>query len=256
MYLYSFDRFFGIDKVCRMTNDSSEDIRWWKKSRKVQPGDLLVFGNQYFLALGEKVVFLEQYEHLETVKAELVYKEFMTKPTLDLFHWMVETYYTTYKSVVRLFVTNNIEKLLERENKLSKSAKNWQKVAEYWQKIVEHWFSLATEGQTLVVFPDLRTMFNSTSEQFRENQGVAFLSATQTEKQKDVHRWEIKKGLKSVIICTYAEIFQDYHNLKKIIFVDPHKRYYANQQDPRYKVGEVLEEMKKLYGAELQILWV
>jgi len=68
--------------------------------------------------LGETVVFPEQYQHLETIKAELIYKEFMTKPTLDLFHWMVETYYTTYKSVVRLFVTNAIEKLLEREGKL------------------------------------------------------------------------------------------------------------------------------------------
>jgi ribosomal protein S17 len=62
--------------------------------------------------------------------------------------------------------------------------------------------------------------------------------------------------LKSVIICTYAEIFQDFHNLKKIIFIDPHKRYYAHQQDPRYKVGDVLEEMKSLFGAELETLEV
>jgi len=60
--------------------------------------------------------------------------------------------------------------------------------------------------------------------------------------------------MKSVIICTYAEIFQDFYDLKKIIFVDPHKRYYANQQDPRYKVGEVIEEMKKIYGAEVEIM--
>jgi primosomal protein N' len=240
VYLYSFDRFFGVDKVC---------LLGYSGKKKIKAGDLLIFGNQYFLALGDKIVFSEQYEHLETVKAELVYKQFFTKPTLNLFHWMVETYYTTYKSVVRLFITNDIEKLLERENKLPKIAKNWQKVAEYW-------FSLAAEGQTLIVFSDLWTMFNSTSEQFRESEGVVFLSATQTEKQKDVHRWEIKKWMKSVIICTYAEIFQDFYDLKKIIFVDPHKRYYANQQDPRYKVGEVIEEMKKLYNAEVEIMWV
>jgi len=81
----------------------------------------LVFGNQYFLAIGEALVFSEQYQHLDAVKAELVYKQFMTKSTLQLFHWMVENYYTTYKSVVRLFVTNAIEKLLERENKSVKS---------------------------------------------------------------------------------------------------------------------------------------
>jgi primosomal protein N' len=210
----------------------------------------LVFGNQYFLAIWETLVFSEQYQHLETVKAELVYKEFMTKPTLDLFHWMVETYYTTYKSVVRLFITNAIEKLLEREGKLKAQSSKFKAAVQSWS------FSLVAEGQTLIVFPDLWTMFNTTDEVFRESEWVAFLSATQTEKQKDVHRWEIKKGFKSVIICTYAEIFQDFHDLKKIIFVDPHKRYYANQQDPRYKVGEVIEEMKKLYWAEVEIVWV
>jgi len=77
-----------------------------------------------------------------------------------------------------------------------------------------------------------------------------------TEKQKDVHRWEIKKGMKSVILCTYAEIFQDFHNLQKIIFIDPHKWYYASQQDPRYKVGDVIEKMKDLHSAEIEIIEV
>lgn len=62
--------------------------------------------------------------------------------------------------------------------------------------------------------------------------------------------------MKSLIICTYAEIFQDFKNLQKIIFVDPHKRYYTSQQDPRYKVGDVIEEMKKLYGVEVEIVGV
>jgi hypothetical protein len=36
---------------------------------------------------------------------------------------MVETYYTTYKSVVRLFFADDIQKLLEREAKLKKTVK-------------------------------------------------------------------------------------------------------------------------------------
>jgi len=198
--------------------------------------------------LGENLVFAEQYHHLTTTQAELVYKEFMTKPTLDLFHWMVEMYYTTYKSVVRLFFADDIEKLLQREKKSVKPKVS--KVENLWK------FNFASEWQTLIVFPDLRTMFNMTDDSFREGEGVAFLSATQTQNQKDVHRWEVKKWMKSVILCTYAEIFQDFHDLKKIIFVDPHKRYYANQQDPRYKVGDVIDEMKKLYWAEVEIMGV
>ena len=80
-----------------------------------------MFGNQYFLALGETLSFSEQYQHLTMTQAELVYKEFLSAPALKLFHWMVETYYTTYKSVVRLFFVNDIQKLLEREGKLKAS---------------------------------------------------------------------------------------------------------------------------------------
>ncbi|EKD24611.1 MAG: hypothetical protein ACD_80C00186G0001 [uncultured bacterium (gcode 4)] len=179
---------------------------------------------------------------------------------------MVETYFTTYKSVVRLFFADDIEKLLEREGKLRKARstreENWGKL----RKIEKNNFLLASEGQTLIVFPDLWTMFNTIpSEDWNietlkdwkiENSNMVTLLSMQTQNQKDVHRWEIKKWIKSVIVCTYAEIFQDFNDLKKIIFVDPHKRYYANQQDPRYKVGDVLEEMKRLYGAELEVLGV
>jgi hypothetical protein len=62
--------------------------------------------------------------------------------------------------------------------------------------------------------------------------------------------------LVSQIFSTPAEIFQDFSDLKKIVFIDPHKWYYANQQDPRYKVGAVLEEMAKVYGAEVEIIGV
>lgn len=122
MYLYSFDRFFGFDKVCLLGEQTSK--------KKIKPGDLLVFGNQYFLALGETIVFSEQYQHLAPVQAELVYKEFLTLPTLKLFHWMVEHHYTTYKSVVKLFVARDIQKLLEREGKLKAQSSKLKAVSE------------------------------------------------------------------------------------------------------------------------------
>lgn len=220
--------------------------------KKVKAGDLLVFGNQYFLALWTTLVFPEQYQHLSPVKADIVYKDFLSSSALQLFHWMVETYYTTYKSVVRLFFADDIQKLLEREVKLLKIVKGWPKST----KIVQTIFSLAQEGQTLIVFPDVWTMFNTIDEKFRNDSHVALLLSIQTQNQKDIHRWEIKKWTKSVILCTYAEIFQDFFDLKKIIFVDPHKWYYANQQDPRYKVAEVIDCMKKIYETELEIVGV
>lgn len=54
------------------------------------------------------------------------------------------------------------------------------------------------DGQTLIVFPDLRTMTNESGkiEKWKngkmENEIVTLLSSN-TQNQKDVHRWEIKK---------------------------------------------------------------
>ena len=43
---------------------------------------------------------------------------------------------------------------------------------------------------------------------------------------------------------THAEVFQDFANLQAIELVDPHAWYYTNQQDPRYKIPAVIEQLK------------
>jgi len=48
VYLYSFDRFFGFDKVCILAEPITTQTSHKKKAKA---GDLLVFGNQYFLCL-------------------------------------------------------------------------------------------------------------------------------------------------------------------------------------------------------------
>jgi hypothetical protein len=62
----------------------------------------------------------------------------------------------------------------------------------------------------------------------------------------------IKKGAQWPIIATQSEVFQPYTNLKKILFVDPHKWYYNNQQDPRYALSTVVKKMGELYTAEIE----
>ena len=228
-----------------------------KKSLKTKSGDLLCLWSEYFLCLGPKVSFEELYEKVEalkTSKIEVCCKWFFDKRTMELLHWMVETYYTTYKSVVKHFVTDELEKLLERETK----TKDQRGKTKDEKETVSLPFTLSSficsqKGQTLIVFPDLRTMSNRPWNIETIWQWGVILLASQTQNQKDVHRWEIKKGIKSVILCTYAEIFQDFHDLQKIIWIDPHKWYYANQQDPRYKVGEVLKKLAELWWAELEI---
>jgi hypothetical protein len=75
-----------------------------------------------------------------------------------------------------------------------------------------------------------------------------------TQTKKDTNRRKIKTGNEWLIYTTSSEIFQDYANLKKIYLLEPQKWYYAAQQDPRYKVGMVLEKIAELYWAGITII--
>ena len=102
-----------------------------EENKKVKAGDLLCLGSEYFLCLGKKLSFEELYLKMETIKSdtiEICCHKFLNKETMALLHWMVETYYTTYKSVVKHFVTDELQKLLERESKLSKVVKQVKKI--------------------------------------------------------------------------------------------------------------------------------
>ena len=224
MYLYSFDKFAWPDKIFAIT-------KWNTFCKKIKIWDLIKLGEDIFVCLGEDVSFAEQYVYFYTPKmdAVILHKWLLSEKAGKMIHRMVYTYYTTYKSVMKYFVSDEWEKLLEKESK--------------WKGKIE---------QTLIVYPDLRTIMNTIDEKEFAKKEVAFLNSTSSQWQKDKQRWAIKQWQVSLIYASPSEIFQDFHNLKKIILIDPHKWYYANQQDPRYKVGAVLEEMAKLYGATLE----
>jgi len=210
---------------------------------------LVAIEEQMYLCLGETLSFEELYLTVATLRVStftLVYPGLLSSTAMDLLHWMVATYYTTYKSVIPHFLPDDIEKLLQKEKKASKIDKNSSRLDNIQN------FVLAEKGQTMIVFPDLWTLYGMIGESVREHPQVALLLSVHTQNQKDIHRWQIKRGQVSVILCTYAEIFQDFADLQKIIRVDPHKWYYANQQDPRYKVGDVLNFLAETTGAVVE----
>lgn len=244
MYLFNFSKFAWSDKVFKVVNNDNFP-------KKIKTGDRVACEEDYFLVLWDQISFSERYTYNYTPaqKVEIIYPKLISAQNMEMAHWMVYTYYSTYKSVMRYFLTDEVESLLKRE-KWSK-----RKTKEKIDKILDvEWFNISKEWQTLIVFPDLWSLFNMTNETFLENKQVAFLRSSSTQNQKDKNRWEIKKWNVNVIISTHWEIFQDFADLKKIILIDPYKRYYANQQDPRYKVEAVLEKMKEVYNCELEIL--
>lgn len=216
MYLYWFTNYAWFDKVVSV---SSVKCKSW---------DLLKLGDQFFLALWEEIAFSELYLTSTSGNFEVILSWFLGKKTLELLHWMVAEYYTSYKNVMKYFLPEEIEHFLGREvpGKVSKKS---------------------AKTQTLTVFPDLWTLMNTLDGKDFSDENNVVLHSWITQVQKDKAWWKIKKGLVSNVFCTYWEVFQDFFALQKIVFLDPHKWYYANQQDPRFKLGDVLDKMADLW---------
>ena len=223
-YLYWFTKYAWSDKI-------------WKVPWKLKAWDLFLFWEEYYLSLWDEISFFEQYVYEirePEDKFKLIEKNLISKETIQFINYMVYERYCPYYNVMKYFLPQEIDKLVER--KVAKKKSN------------------TSDGQTLIVFPDLRTLINSTDDEFRKKTWVDTLLSTNTQNQKDKSRWNIKMWNTKIIYATHSEIFQNYNDLKKIIIYYPHKWYYANQQDPRYKTLAVVQKMSEIYSCDLKII--
>ncbi len=240
-YFYGFKKYAWIDKI-------------WKSEFKSKDWDLIQFWEDFYLSLWKEVSFFEQYKYsIKIEKSDIVEKKILNKQTLKLLHRMVYQRYSTYKNVVKLFLPEEVEKLIDK--KITKKTKFPIPLikGDEGGSILKQ-THLSQEGQTLIVFPDLRTLMNLTTEEFRNQKWVDTLLSTNTQSQKDKSWRNIKNGNTSIILATHSEIFQNYKDLKKIIIIRPHKRYYSNQKDPRYKTLDVVKKLSEIRDCDLEII--
>jgi len=169
--------------------------------------------------------------------------------------------YASYKSVVKYFVSMEIQQLLLRESKTGKK----REIATNPPKSPLPPFTKGGStdktnnpsrpaGQHLIIFPDNRSRFNMLPDALLQSPEIINLISTDTQNRKDLNRRRIKKEPQGIITATQSEVFQPYANLQKILFIDPHKRYYHNQQDPRYTLSTVVQKMGEIYDAEIQMV--
>ena len=144
LYLYSFDRFAGFDRV--FAYQWEEKLAIW---------DLVSVGDNLFLVLWKKIAFPELYTTLfvQVGSFSVVKKSFFSEKYIELLHWMVYYWYSNYKTVIKLFFEWDTPSLLQRKGKINKKTKKTE-VSIGKQQIV------AENSQILVVFPDLWTREN------------------------------------------------------------------------------------------------
>lgn len=252
-YLYWFTKYAWSDKI-------------WKVPWKLKAWDLFLFWEDYYLSLWDEISFFEQYVYEirePEEKFKIIEKNLISKETIQFINYMAYERYCPYYNVMKYFLPHEIDKLVERKvwkKKSSTKASLIKGGCEWSEQVGSTPLTPLTEGglsidwQTLTVFPDLWTLINMTDDEFRKQPWVDTLLSTNSQNQKDKSRWNIKMWNTKVIFATHSEIFQNYSDLKKIIIFYPHKRYYANQQDPRYKTLSVVQKMSEIYECELNII--
>lgn len=242
-YLYSFDTFAWHDRVFAI-DDSSFSYK---------AGDIIADGERLLLCLGDTVAFAEQYTmfYRPYQDLEIVEKRFFSPLQLALLHHIVENCYTVYKAAMRLLLPPmDLRSLL--------SYKKSTKKPQYTELIFDdtkNYFIHSTEqkqGQQLILIPDLRTGENLFADAVLDQSTLRHSGSTALQMTK-MFRWT-KQGQIGTLMTTFAGIFHDWKELQQIIFIQPHKRYYQHQQDPRYKVAEVIDFIAEQTGAEL-IKW-
>jgi len=243
-YLYWFTKYAWADKI-------------WKISWKLKAWDLFLFWDEYYLSLWDKISFFEQYVYEirePENKFKIIEKNLISKETIQFINYMTYERYCPYYNVMKYFLPQEIDKLIERKvwkKKNSTLSTKWRILINSLSLYSSEW---QIDWQTLIVFPDLRTLINMTDDEFRKQPWIDTLLSTNTQNQKDKSWRNIKNWNTKIIFATHSEIFQNYNNLKEIIILYPHKRYYANQQDPRYKTLDVVQKMSNIYNCKLQII--
>ena len=232
MYLFSFKQFAWHDRVF------SSSLSIWN------PGDLVQCWWDFLLNLWSNVAFPEliRTQFSPTSPYKVVYQKFFDKNYLSLLHRMVYKWYSTYNNVLKYFVTFDIPFLLDRESKVK-----WQNKKLDFSKVS---IPFSESKQNLVIVPDNRSRENQLSDFFSQD-FVTHLYSMDSQNRKAQNRRKINKSRIWIIVATQSEVFQPFNNLWTITFVDWYKRYYHNQQDPRYNISDVVQKMQELRNCEI-----
>ena len=153
------------------------------------------------------------------------------EPTLKLISWMHKRWFASRSSVLGLFF-------------------NWVKSEDikFFKKIKKTLNMTSFLQQTLMVFPDLWTLYNFENNKYSSDlilwgwQSKAVMKKT----FEKISVWEAR-----IVFATHSWVFQNWKELKEIIVLRPHMRYYKNQQQPRYRLPEVVEKMAFVFEAKI-----
>lgn len=213
--------------------------------------DLINYDNRYLINLGNKISRQQLY-HKDMIfdddKDMKIIGKVFGKKTLELIHWMVSQYLTSYKSIISLFITDLWQYIKQLDkNKIKKTKPDHINFISSKYKPIVHpddqiW-------QTLVLMPDIITIAST----IKDRDHVLIWQDWHSKVMK--YMIEISTWQRNLLITTHGNIRMNWKNLTNIIIFYPETRYYKNQLDPRYDAVEVCHKLANIYNADIKIVW-
>lgn len=229
MFFYFFDRHHGHDRVAQ------SKLEW------VSAGDFLeIRWYGYVLSLGDDISRVEQYTQkvelwLPDAEILLLEPKLLSAYSLQVLHRFTHHRFCSYKKAIPLWISDP-EELAKRKTTKKKARKKWAK------------------PQALHIYPNLWSLSNHSSLYSKQEWSV-ILHSQSTKKQKAEAFWSIKNGDVEALVCTYSQMFQDWHELDQITLYDQHTRYYKSQKDPRYHAVTAAQYIANIYSCQLDMSW-
>lgn len=223
MYLVGISWHFWYDTVVKSTGIACK------------PWDLIQETSGIFLCIWKDISYQKLYTNLhekDFSQATVLYKSILSEKVIDMIHWLVKTYFSSYKNVCNIFLPDGIENRLPKKPTKSKESEK------------------LNIQQTCIIFPDLRTLSQTYPPESLDEK-IAILHGGMTVLQKTKLFRAIKQGSITTLLATNRGLFFDRYNLKAIQIYSPTNRAYSALSDPRFVIKETAEKYASQYQAEL-----
>ncbi|HMY80327.1 MAG TPA: hypothetical protein PLW93_00970 [Candidatus Absconditabacterales bacterium] len=245
-FYYCFHTKWGHDQIC------------WDSKLIGEPGSLITSNGSYFISLGDQLSWNEFYighdYFFELSSHSEILGTLFHHHTLQMIHRMVYEYYTSYRSVIGLFVSS-IDAYSKSTQKIATIKKKDLTLLSMYNTLTSPLISdstieLGSTGkgkQTLVIFPDALALHM----RVKSNHQEYVLTGLDTDLRAMRTYILIQQQLQNCLITTQANVFMDYRALHQIIVYFPQTRYYKSQRDPRIRLPDWCSKLAKVHGADL-----
>lgn len=235
MYFLALAEQYGYESVIQSTYKT---IRTW---------DIIQDAKNTYLCLWQETVFSQLYNTvwLQDFTEWSIYRRALFSPkTMNIIHWMVKQYFSSYKAVVQLYLSTDSMNTIIREPKQSKTTK----------KTLEN----QSIKQSCIIYPDLWSMTQHLAKAYKKpiqeiqlSEDIAILHWWLTQVQKAKIFRGIKNATITTLFATNRWLFFDRYNLVDITIYNKNNWAYSSQSEPRFVLEEVSEMIATIYECNI-----